>query len=236
MGGMGKCAAGCSGFCIVVMNIIAFGGILCLLGFLVWFGIEHELFKVSDHFKIGLIIAIVVGIAIFIFCFVTACINNRVVHGLANFLLILVALASLGFGLYLIIDKEQLKNQLGELWAHMYDNYEPVALLEQSFRCCSWGILVDVVCLAEWGFTQDCSQVIWDVIDAALLPVALALLGLSLFLIIGVIISCCVICKSSKAATDYTSQAGGAPNQVNYSTVNQPLTQQNTSDNYNYTW
>lgn len=233
MGGMGKCAAGCSGFCIVVMNLIAFGGILCLLGFLVWFGIEHELFKVSNHFKIGLVIAIVVGVAIFIFCFVAACINNRVCHGLANFLLILVALASLGFALYLIIDKEQLKNQLDELWAHFYDNYEVVSLLEQSFQCCA---PLDLLCWGGGKFTKDCSQVVWDVINEALWPVAFVLLGLSLFLIIGVIISCCAICKSSKAATDYTSQAGGAPDQVNYSTVNQPLTQQNTSDNYNYTW
>ena len=234
---MTKCEITSRGYCIAIMNVIGLGAMFCLLCITLEFSYRYAILDISVAFKVATILGLILCFVLFIFCFVASCINDRTLHMITTGILALVAIASFGFGLGLIVGRMCIDETLDKLISNISRNYDQINRLEWAFSCCRWGDFVDPQCMVQQWNDASCFENIPNAMLPFLLHVVPGFFGITLCLIICLITTCCLFCRENRATTEYTSQAGVSLNQLShYGTVDQTLVPQDDNKAYGQTW
>lgn len=228
---MTKCEVSSRGYCIAVMNVIGLGGMFCLLCIVIDFGLHYGILDISPALKVSTSLGLIVCFGLFIFCFVSSCINDRTLHMITTCILVFVAIANFGFGLGVVITYLSRDETLANLIDNISRNYDKINQLELAFSCCRWEQFLDPQCLVTHGEFKDCFSNISEGGWNFMVRVAPGFFGITLCLIICLSITCCLFCRENRGAVEYTSQAG-----VSLDQLSQTLVPQDADKAHGQTW
>ena len=231
-----SCNKVCTGFCLLLMDLVAIGGIAAAVGAMIYFGVRYDLFKLSTKLTIGVIVAALVTVVVFILGCMATSITNKCLQVTFALFMVLLGTVSLGFAIFLIVDKKGIINEIANLW-NFDAGHEKGAIrwgLEQAFKCCAWNALkIDLECVAQLGYIDTCEDKITSFINQVFWIVVAVFGGLALFLFLGSTCALCATINDRRRGYELDTQSST----LNYglSPSQQPPAEA-TNVNYNYTW
>ena len=233
-----SCNRVCTGFCLLLMDLVAIGGIAAALGAMIYFGVSYDLFKLSTKLTIGVIVAALVTVVVFILGCMATSFSNKCLQITYAVFMLLLGVVSLGFAIFLMIDRKGILHEIERLW-DLDAGDEKGAIrwgLEQAFECCSWNVnplTYDVKCFTELHYGDFCEDKITSFINQVFWIVVAVFGGLALFLFLGSTCALCAACNDRHKGYELDTQSST----LNYglSPSQQPPAEA-TNVNYNYTW